>query len=168
MVRPFIILVLSASILASCATVRDSRLNPMNWFGRSVSEPVATDNTELNPLIPRGRRTLFSAEQPSAYQGRNIGEVNELLVERRPGGAIVRATGTADRQGPFDVRLVKVDDQSDATTLTYAFKALQQRGPQGREQSRTVTVAIWLTDNDLNGINTIRVLGDRNVRSVRR
>jgi hypothetical protein len=162
------ILVLSALVLSGCGTVRDSALNPFNWFGRSKSEPVATVQEDVNPLIPRRRDSIFRSEGEAAYGGGLIGEVSELLVERRPGGAIIRATGIADRQGPFELRLVKVDDESDATTLTYDLRAYQQPGATGTARSRTVTTAIWLTDNELAGIRTIRVKGARNQRSTRR
>lgn len=167
MVKALSVLILSAFVLTSCGGFRDSRINPMNWFGRGVSEPVAAGD-EVNPLIPRRRASIFRASQDDTYQGRAIGEVSELLVERRPGGAIIRATGIADRQGPFEVRLVKDDAQSDATTLTYDLRALQQRGPVGTDLSRTVTAAIWVTDNELQGIRTIRVTAARNARVSRR
>ena len=161
------VLVLSALVLASCGAMRESRLNPFNWFGRSTSEPVAAEG-EVNPLIPRRRASVFRDNQPETYQGTLIGEVSELLVERRPGGAIIRAMGVADRQGPFDLRLVKLDGESDATTLTYELRALQPAGRSGAELSRTHSVALWLTDQELAGIRVIRVKARRNIRTARR
>ncbi|KUF11609.1 hypothetical protein [Pseudoponticoccus marisrubri] len=167
MTRSLSVLLLSALVLTSCGTVRDSRLNPMNWFGRSTAQPVATEG-EVNPLIPRRRASILRPQQDDTYRGQLIGDVTELLVERRPGGAVIRATGVADYQGVYDVRLVKVDEESDAGTLTLDFRALQLRGPQGRPASRTVTAAVWLTDNELGAIRTIRVKSARTVRTSRR
>ncbi|WGW02687.1 hypothetical protein [Tropicibacter oceani] len=161
------VLVLSTLVLTSCGGLRDSRLNPMNWFGRSTSQPVASESVD-NPLIPRRRVSIFRSNQPEAYQGTLIGEVTELLVERRPGGAIIRATGVSDRQGPFELRLVKVDAESDADTLTYDFRALQINAAQGSSNSRTFTVALWLTDQQLAGIRDIRVKSRSNIRTSRR
>lgn len=161
------VLVLSALVLSSCGAVRDSRLNPMNWFGRSTSEPVVQQG-EVNPLIPRRRSSIFRAEKESAYGGWLVAEVSELTVERRPGGAIIHATGVADYQGPYDLKLVKLDSETGEGVLTYELKAYQPLGGVGSEWSRTVSAAVWLTDNDLAGIGTIRVKGARNIRTARR
>ncbi|MFZ7090599.1 hypothetical protein [Primorskyibacter sp. 2E233] len=161
------VLVLSAVVLTSCGGIRDSRLNPMNWFGRSTSQPVAAE-ADVNPLIPRRRISIFRDNQPQAYQGTLIGEVTELLIERRPGGAVIRATGVSDRQGPFELRLIKLEEESDADTLSYEFRALQINAPQGSERSRTYTVAIWMTEQQLAGIREIRVKARRNIRTSRR
>ena len=158
-----------ALVLSGCAAVRASRYNPFNWFGRSSSQPVAAAGEDVNPLIPRRRASIFRDDRPVVYQGRLIGEVSELLVERRPGGAVIRATGVADRMGPWDVRLVKVDEESADGVLTFDMRNLRQPGPAGgSEWARSVTAAVALSDNDLAGIRTIRVKGARNVRTVRR
>lgn len=168
MFKPVAVVLLSALVLTSCGTVRESRLNPFNWFGRSSSTPVAASDAEVNPLIPQRRASIFRDDAEASYAGWDIGEVSELLVERRPGGAVIRATGVSDRQGPFEVRLVKIEEESDAQTLTYALRGIQPQGPRGTDWSRTLSAATWLTDNELAGIRTIRVRGARNVRSVRR
>ena len=167
MVRVVGVLILSAMVLGSCTTVRDSRLNPFNWFGRSVSQPVASD-VAVNPLIPRRAVSIFRSDRAESYEGSRVGEVSELLIERRPGGAIIRATGVADRQGPFDLRLVEAEAESDADTLTYDLRAYQPRNRSGSDWSRTVTAAVWLTDDELAGIREIRVRGARNVQVSRR
>lgn len=166
MKKPLSILVFSALVLASCGSVRDSRLNPMNWFGRSTSEPVASET--VNPLIPPRRASIFRAEKDTSYKGWLVGEVSELQVERRPGGAIIHATGISDYQGPYDLKLVKLDAETGEGTLTYELKAYQPQGRVGTDWSRTVSAAVWLTDNDLAGISTIRVKAARNIRTARR
>lgn len=165
--RSVSVLILATLVLTSCGTVRDSRLNPFNWFGRATSEPVSASG-EVNPLIPARRASIFRKEQDSSYKGWQIGQVTNLEIERRPGGAVIRATGVADELGPFEVRLVKDEAASTEGTLTYAMRALQPRGGQGQPTARTVTVAIWVTDNDLAGINTIRVVAARNALASRR
>lgn len=168
MIRPISVLVLSALILGGCATVRESRFNPFNWFGRSTSQPVVATDEGVNPLIPR-RRSIFQAREAAPYAGRPIGEISELLVERRPGGAVVRVTGVADRLGPWDVRIVAVDAETDEDTLTFDMRNLSQPGPSGgSDAARSVTAAIALTDQQLAGIREIRVKGARNIRTVRR
>lgn len=167
MFKPLSVLLVSALIVTSCGTVRDSRFNPLNWFGRSTAEP-ATASKDVNPLIPRRRASIFRTERDESYRGWEVGEVTALVVERRPGGAIVRATGVTDYQGPFELKLIKVEEQSDEDTLTYALRAYQPREAVGGTRSRTVTAALWLTDNELFGIREIRVLAERNSRVTRR
>ncbi len=173
MVKPFMILTVSAVLLSSCSTVRNSRVNPFNWFGRSQSQPVSvqTDGSAANPLIPATRRNgllgLGTTKPEGPYLGQPIAEVSELLIERRAGGAIIRTTGVADRVGPFDVRLVPLPDAPG--TLSYTFSALQTPGPRNTSPwARTVTAAIWLTDQELAGIQTIRVVGRTNQLVTRR
>ena len=178
MFKPLSVLMISVLVLTGCATVRDSRLNPFNWFGRSTSEPVNTSTAtgNDNPLIParngNGLRNLLglkTKEENVPYAGQPVAVVSDLVIERRPGGAIVRATGIADRLGPFDVRLVPVKEQSGNGTLAYTLAALQQPGPRNAsEAARSVTVAVWLTDQDLAGIREIRVAGRTNVQVTRR
>lgn len=167
MFKPISVLLLSALILTSCGAARESRLNPFNWFGSSTSTPVATDG-EVNPLIPAGRESIVRPKKDTSYKGWEIGQVTELRIERRPGGAIIRATGVADQQGAFDLRLVKIDEDSTGATLTYAMRGIQPRGTQGSAASRTHSVAVWVTDNDLANVSVIQVKGARNIQTVRR
>jgi hypothetical protein len=126
-------------------------------------------NAEVNPLIPRRRVSFFINNQPEAFAGRPIAEITEVLVERRPGGAIIRATGQANRVGPFDVRLIADEAASVDGTLVFDLKALQQAGPRSTNpRARQVTVGRWITDQDLAGIRTVTVRGADNARSVRR
>ncbi len=167
MVKALSVLLMSALVLTSCGTIRDSRLNPFNWFGRSTSEPVVSE--EVNPLIPRRRASIFRASEEEVYLGRPVGEISQLVVERRPGGAIIRVTGIADRAGPFEVRMIKDEDASTGGVLAYTLNALQSSGPRGTgPRARTVTAAVFVSDSDLLGIRTIRVTGARNALVTRR
>ncbi|KMK67248.1 hypothetical protein [Puniceibacterium sp. IMCC21224] len=171
MVKPLLALTISALVLGSCGTVRESRVNPFNWFGRGQSEPVSANADSGNPLIPARSRSLLNLKdnEEVEYAGQPIAEVSELLIERRPGGAIIRATGVASQVGPFDVRLIPVPDETDLTTLSYSLRALQQPGPRSTGPgARSVIVAIWLTDQEMAGITAIRVSGQSNTLASRR
>lgn len=162
------VLLFATLVLTSCGAVRDSRVNPLNWFGRSQSAPVVVADTEVNPLIPRRQESIFRQEKDTSYRGTDLGEITELVVERRPGGAIIRATAVADQLEAFDLKLVEIEEESDAGTLTYAFRGVQPRRSQGPVAARTHTAAVWLTDNQLRDVRTIRVKGARTVRTVNR
>ena len=124
-----------------------------------------------NPLLPERRAavSIFRTNREEALAGTLISAVDELLIERRPGGAIIRTTGIADRAGPFDVRLAPDPAQTDADTLAYSFFIKQGPGPaQTGPDARKVTAAVWLTDNELSGIREIRMAGRQNVLVSRR
>ncbi len=164
MFKPIVILIFSAGLLTGCSTVRDSRVNPFNWFGGSRSVAVQSESAAANPLIPasRGNGLLRINKSAGPYLGQPINQISELLIERRPGGAILRASGVADRQGPFDVRLLLQPVQTPGT-LAYTLSAVQTAGARDASPwSRTVTAALWLTDQELAGIRTIRVTGRTN------
>lgn len=169
--KPVTLLILATVILTGCATISSSRLNPLNWFGSSAPDPAAVTvaESDVNPLIPRRGFSIFRSGQPEAFAGRPIANITELLVERRPGGAIIRATGQANRAGPFDVRLVGDEAASDPSTLVFDLKALQQAGPRNvGPRARQVTAGRYISDQDLGGIRTITVRGANNARTTRR
>lgn len=165
------LMILATVALTGCSAITESRFNPFNWFGRGQSDPSALDvaSAEVNPLIPQRRASVLTSNQPEAFAGRPIADVTELLVERRPGGAIIRATGQADRVGPFDVRLIEDEAASADGTLVFDLKALQQPGPRNTNpRARQVTVGKWITDQELAGIRTITVRGVNSALSARR
>ncbi len=167
MKQPILVLTLAAVLAtAGCSSVRESRLNPFNWFGRSTAERAPED--VVNPLIPKRRESIFRQEQDSSYRGDLVAEVTELSVDRRPGGAIIRAEGRTDTLGFYDVRLVLRDDADNRDSLTYELKALQVPAPQGSGSARVVSAAQWITDSDLDGIREIRVVARGNSRVSRR
>ncbi|ETW14265.1 hypothetical protein ATO8_00110 [Roseivivax marinus] len=163
------VLLISALTVAGCGTVRDSRLNPFNWFGpaRTVAVDAAPSQAAAgrNALIPERNRagSIFRRNrEEGVYAGRPMAVIDEMLIERRPGGAIVRATGIADRAGPFDVRLVP-DEAAPAGVLRYTLSAYQRPGPRNvGPDARKATAAVWLTDNDLATISRIEVAGREN------
>lgn len=170
MTRSLFVLVVSALVLTSCATVRDSRLNPFNWFGRATSEPVSAEAGAANPLIPQRRASILRRDDGAAiYLGAPVAQVTELALERRLGGAILRTEGLAARVGPFDVRLVPVPEASGGGALTFTLSAVQQAGPRSvGPRARLVTAGLWLTDQQLAGVRSITVRGAQNALTTRR
>ncbi|GGG75640.1 hypothetical protein GCM10011415_25270 [Salipiger pallidus] len=171
MMKSLTMLVLAGSVVAGCATVRESRVNPMNWFGRSAPVPASVEQGSAGPvntLIPARRQSIVWGRE-EVYGGQPIETIDELLIERRPGGAIIRATGIADRAGPFDVRLVEDEAASTGGIKAYRMLALQSAGPRSTgPRARMVTVADWLTDQELFGVSQIRVSGRANALAASR
>ncbi len=171
---PITTVLIASFLLAGCGTVRDSRLNPFNWFGRAQPVAMEEDPSTTNPLIPR-RGGLFAASR-QRYVERDlttpIASVTNLVVERVPGGAIVRATGVDQRQGAFDVQLVPDNEEELPVDGVLAYTLERQRPdtprPVGPVQTREVVVARKLTDQQLRGVSSIRVAAAQNALAVRR
>ena len=167
--RSVAVVLLAGLVLTSCGT----RLNPLNWFGRSsevVSTP-ATDAKPANALIP-ARRASALARPKQVYAGIAIDEITDLRIERTTSGAIIHATGIAARQGAFDARLTpETEDESPVDgVLTYTFDVVypNQTTALGSPRSREVSVARSLSFGDLEAVRVIRVIGSRNTRESRR
>lgn len=137
--------------LAGCGAVRQSKLNPFNWFRKS--EP---------------RETIVLPEEGS--DGRPLVDtVLSMQVEPIPGGAVVRARGVTPTQGWWDAELVARDLDEDGV-LVYEFRLMP---PAGRtdvntQQSREIDVAIYISDVKLQNVREIVVQGAQNARSARR
>jgi hypothetical protein len=148
---PLIAALLAATVLTACGGFRDSRLNPMNWFGRS--QPAEQVQAAAAPTDPRAL-----ADQ-----------VLTMTVEPYPGGAIVRATGLPPTQGYWEAELVArpLDENG---VLVLDFRVFPPTGAAGivNQQSREITVAYNLSDIKLQGISEIVVQGGGNARSSRR
>lgn len=165
-------LLAAALVVGACSSVRESRVNPLNWFGQSRSAPVEQE-TNTNPLIPRGGG-LFSARdaETETYNGRPFEQVTNLTIERVPGGAIIRATGLAARQGIYQVQLTPENEAEEPVngTLTYRLEGVRpaRATPVGTVATREVVAARRVTDQQLSGVSRIRVEGKLNAQVSRR
>lgn len=189
----FIALIVSTMVLTACGGLRDSRINPANWFGGSTSTEVETvtneegEVVEVNPLIGARRQSqlnaankpkasnqegfsLFGKKKEAPYQGTLVDQVTSLEIKRTSTGAIVNVTGVSARQGAFDVRLIPANQGVPIDgVLTYELRALQPISTaQGPERTRRITTAAPLTVGQLEEIRTVQVVARRNVRTSRR
>ncbi|MES2815158.1 MAG: hypothetical protein V4720_09705 [Pseudomonadota bacterium] len=137
--------------LAGCGGLRDSRLNPFNWFRRS--EPRETivlpgEEADSRPLVD----TVLS-----------------MAVEPIPGGAVVRARGVTPTQGWWEAELV-ARDVGDDGVLVYEFRLLPPKGRTdvNTQRSREIDVAIYISDIKLQSVREIVVQGASNARSAQR
>ena len=148
--RPLLVVSLVAC-LAGCGAMRDSKLNPLNWFKKG----------ELRESI------VLPDEQAD---GRPLVEaVLDLKVEPMPGGAIVRARGRTPTQGWWKAELVPVD-VDDPGLLVYEFRLIPPIGQTdvNTPQSREVDVAIYVSDYKLEFLREIVVQGANNALTSRR
>jgi hypothetical protein len=151
MTRSLTAALIALLVLTSCGKVRDSRLNPFNWFGRS--EQTETLQTVQKPADPRPL----------------VADVVSMAVEPYSGGAIVRATGISPTQGYWDAELVEVENDEPGH-LILEFRLFPPVAEQGvnTPRSREVTVAMTLSPARLENISRITVQGASNARTTRR
>jgi hypothetical protein len=146
------IAVLSLTLtLTGCARLTESRLNPVNWFGRAQPEVL----TQLY-AAPQETRPL-------------IAKVTDLRVEAYPGGAIVTATGLPPTDGYWQAELVgqPVDGQG---RLVFEFRVTPPTVPAGAgtTYTRQITAATTVSTIKLQGVASIVVQGADNSLSSRR
>jgi hypothetical protein len=146
--------------LSACATVRESRFNPLNWFGRSEARAA--------------RSVPADAYTPAADPRPLVDQVTAMTIEAIPGGAILRATGLPPTQGFWDAELVPVEGTEanpiEDGVLVFDFRIWPPpyAARVGTGPSRQIEVATYLTRNDLDGITRIVVRGARTERVTRR
>lgn len=164
------VLLVASLGLGACGVVRDSVLNPGNWFGRATVERA--ENKSTNPLIPAQGGFLATRRAENAlYIGTPFDEIVDLTVERVPGGALVRVTGRAAQQGRYSVQLTpdNADEVPVDGVLTYRLEGIAPTNTAiGSPPTREVTAARKLTEQNLRDVRTIRVEGLRNTLVVRR
>lgn len=137
--------------LAGCGGLRQSRLNPFNWFRKS--EPRET-------IVLPGEKV----------DGRGLVDaVLDLKVEPIPGGAIVRARGQTPTQGYWQAELVP-QPLTEGGTLVYEFRIFPPAGKAdvNTPQSRQIDAAIYISDIKLENVREIVVQGATNARASRR
>ena len=124
-------------------------------------------------MIQESSQGLFqSKDSEVVYLGKPIDQVTNLVIERVPGGAVIRATGLTAVQG---VSLVQLTPSTEDGTpingvLTYRLEGVRPvfNESVGSTHTRTVVAARALTDQELAGVRSIRVEGARNAQTSRR
>ena len=148
-------------MLTGCARLAESRLNPLNWFGRSAPVVATTADGQIQPLVPPGQ----AAAQDTRVV---IDQIVDLQIEQTSSGAIVRATGLAATQGFYSAELVLASSADG--NLVYDFRVMAPEGFEaiGTEASRRITVALELSVAELAGVRSVTVRGAQNARETRR
>ena len=143
-------------LVAGCAGGVDSaRLNPLNWFEDNkepepaqevvTQVPVTTSSTELMPIV-----RAVNAEQFAS-------------------GIILIASGVPPTFGYHDPVLEPINEGRPINgELVFELRAKPPQGalPEGTEESREISVAKTLSQRQLQGVTSIRVMGAVNEQIV--
>jgi len=141
------------TFLAACGGLRDSKLNPRNWFGKSKQQTVTA--TTANVTDPRSL----------------VAQVIAMKVDRVPDGAIVSAVGLPATQGYYQAELVPLNDGKPVKgTLKFEFRLLapSTTHPTGAPRAREVLVGHAVSSQDLKGVRRIKVIAQQNSRTAKR
>ncbi len=146
---PLTAALIAVTTLSACGGFRDSKINPLNWFGRS--QPEAQSNVATQ--APVDQRPL-------------VAQVLLVKVERSSTGAIVRATGLPPSQGWWDAELVAlpIDENGVLTLEFHVFPPLGQTSVVN-QPSREITAAYAISAFKLRSVTKVIVQGANNALS---
>lgn len=145
-------------LVSACGRIAESRLNPFNWFGQGRQEAVVTAPADISDIVAQDGRPL-------------IEQVVGMSVDRMAGGAIVRATGLPPTQGWWGAALLPENGGVPVDgVLSFAFVNAPPPAPRraSTQQSRELTVATFVSDQNLAGVRQITIRGAANQASSRR
>lgn len=155
MKTPVMALVCAALVLGACGGLRESRMNPRNWFGesRQAERPSLGQTSAMidnRPLVP---------------------EVTTLTIERTSSGGIIRAESVMPVAGWWDPELLAENfgrPVDGVLTLRFVAAAPRQPVPAANPAARTITAVRAIGMADLDTISEVVVVGANNARRVRR
>lgn len=153
--KTLVVLLVASTALTACGSVRESRLNPFNWFGGSREAPAAT----LGPVSDTiDNRAL-------------VAQITALTIERTSSGAILRAEGLTPTAGWWDAELIPENfgrPHDGVLTLRFVAAAPREPAPDTGPASRTLVVAYALSQAQLDTTAEVVVTGADNSRTIRR
>ena len=153
-----LILLTLTTALTACATVRDSRVNPLNWFDRDKAATTSFEE-ELKPLVPESKVVTTIDTRPQ------IASVSSVEVAPAQGGFLVTATGLPSQAGGFNADLVPTGQDGGVLTLSFRI-VYPDRAVTGR--ATAVNTARFFSNGDYPGVSSVRVTGQSNSVTRRR
>jgi len=153
MTKPLLAALALMLTVSGCGMVRESRLNPFNWFG-SATPAQATSTPDR--IVAPDRRELAA-------------QITALTIEPTPDGAIIRATALPPTQGFWDAELVALDKgETGKITYEFRYRAPLERMAVSTPRARSIVAAAFLSSKKLQTITEVQVQGATNALTSRR
>jgi hypothetical protein len=152
-------------LLAGCAETRITKASANGWL--DVLTKTAEVGETADALIPRKQLKKFRlktiakdlADQP-------IDRIVKLVADQVPGGVLITATGETAKTGSYNGQFNSLNS-ADSSILEFQFNVFQPPGTTpGTGKPRRITIAKFLTEQDLIKISLIRVHGANNVMTI--
>jgi len=154
------IICLAASLVTGCSTIRDSRANPMNWFGGATT--TAADDS----LIPT-ESAIARSRKATPYAGVPIAQLQSAALRDAIGGKILEVQALSATLGAADLRFIDVPNDDPRLREFRLHAVMPYRAPVGTVAARSVAAAQFLTDQDLAGLTKIIVTSATNSITLR-
>ena len=140
--------------------------------GSSTSASSAGSGSSAN-IFGRRNRAEQQVGKAASSDGRTLAAViKDARIERTRDGGIVRARAVMPRQGYYDAKLVSDDafrpDENGVLTLEFRAKEPQFNTFTSTERSREIDVGVFLSNQKLAVIRSIRIVGRQNQVTLRR
>jgi len=122
-----------------------------NIFG--VSSKEKTNGSDINSLIPT--ENIITRSKKNKYLGELVDNITDVeLSSSQASDFILVVSGVTENDGAHEPRLIQIiPEQNNA--LRYAFKAIHETNK--RKDKGTITVAITITPEELENIETILI-----------
>lgn len=151
MKRTLLVTLCAVVVVTGCARIRDSKVNPFNWFGGAKQEDrfvLPEENADERGLAPA---------------------ILDMKVEKYSGGVIVRATARTPSQGWWDAELVpRPIDENGVLVFDFRIFPPITQTPVGNDQSRELTAAASVSSVKMESVRKVVVQGETNALSSSR
>tara|TARA_Y100000589_G_scaffold328289_1_gene372079 strand:- start:1466 stop:1930 length:465 start_codon:yes stop_codon:yes gene_type:complete len=122
-----------------------------NIFG--VSSKEKTNKSDINSLIPT--ENIITRSKKNKYLGELVDKVTDAeLSASQASDFILVVSGATESDGAYEPRLIQIIPEQN-NTLRYALKAIHKTNR--RKVKGTITVAITVTSEELENVDTILI-----------
>tara|TARA_B100000780_G_scaffold172763_1_gene120987 strand:+ start:216 stop:749 length:534 start_codon:yes stop_codon:yes gene_type:complete len=159
-------LAITVLLLAGCAETPVTKASPKGWLDALTKTAEVGETADA--LIPRKQLKIFRLKAPAKdLADQPIDRIVQLVVDPVPGGVLITATGETAKTGSYNGQLTTLDS-AVSSILEYQFDVFQPPGATpGTGKLRRITIAKFLTEQNIVNISLIRVHGTNNVMTVR-
>ena len=153
-------------LFAGCAEAPVTKASPKGWLDALTKTAEMAETADA--LIPHKQLKIFRFKSPATdLADQPIDRIAQFVADQVPGGVLITATGETAKTGSYNGQFTTLGS-ADSSILEYQFNVFQPPGATpGTGKLRRITIAKFLTEQDVIKISLIRVHGADNVMTVR-